>query len=103
LGELKSRAAMLMRAEIGKLPTGTVSAQDYLDNDGIVDEPLTIALDLTIADGRMVMDFSRSSRACAGPVNISRATTVAACYVALKHVFGDVPANAGVLEPVDFV
>lgn len=103
LGELKARAAMLMRAEIEKLPQGTVSAEDYLDNDGIVDEPLTIALDLTIADGRMVMDFSRSSLACAGPVNISRATTIAACYVALKHVFGDVPANAGVLEPVDFV
>jgi N-methylhydantoinase B len=48
------------------------------------------------------MDFSRSSPACAGPVNISRSTTVAACYVALKHVFGEVPANAGVLEPVAF-
>jgi N-methylhydantoinase B len=35
-------------------------------------------------------------------VNISRSTTVAACYVALKHVFGDVPANAGVLDPVTF-
>lgn len=103
LDELKARAAMLMRAEIDKLPQGTVSAEDYLDNDGIVDEPLTIALDLTIENGRMVMDFSRSSLACAGPVNISRATTIAACYVALKHVFGDVPANAGVLEPVDFV
>jgi N-methylhydantoinase B len=36
-------------------------------------------------------------------VNISRATAVAACYVALKHVFPDVPANAGVLDAVDFV
>src|SRR5690606_8110719 len=79
------------------------SAEDYLDNDGVVDKPLTIALDLTIENGRMVMDFSRSSPACAGPVNISRATTIAACYVALKHVFGDVPANAGVLEPVEFI
>jgi N-methylhydantoinase B len=36
-------------------------------------------------------------------VNISRATAVAACYVALKHLFPDVPANAGVLDAVDFV
>jgi N-methylhydantoinase B len=36
-------------------------------------------------------------------VNISRSTTIAACYVALKHVFGEVPANAGVLEPIEFV
>lgn len=103
LGELKARAAEMMRAQIRELPEGTVSAEDFLDNDGIRDEPLKIALDLTIREGRMVMDFSRSSPACLGPVNISRATAIAACYVALKHIFGDVPANAGVLEPVDFI
>ncbi len=103
LGELKIRAARQMRAQIRDLPDGTVSAEDFLDNDGIVDEPLKIALDLTIDGECMKMDFSRSAPACAGPLNISRATTVAACYVALKHVFGDVPANAGVLEPVEFV
>ncbi len=102
LAELKRRAAQMMRSQIAGLPSGTVSAEDYLDNDGIVDAPLKIALDLTIDGDRMVMDFSRSSPACAGPVNISRSTTVAACYVALKHIFGDVPANAGVLEPVEF-
>ena len=102
LATLKERAATMMRAQIRELPSGTVSAEDWLDNDGIKDEPLRVALDLTIDGDRMVMDFSRSSPACQGPVNISRSTTVAACYVALKHIFGDVPANAGVLEPVEF-
>ncbi|PHR17935.1 MAG: hydantoin utilization protein B [Hoeflea sp.] len=102
MGELTARAAQMMRAQIANLTSGTVSAEDFLDNDGINDEPLKIALDLIIDGDSMVMDFSRSSPACAGPVNISRATTIAACYVALKHIFGDVPANAGVLEPVDF-
>ncbi|MGI9484291.1 MAG: hydantoinase B/oxoprolinase family protein [Geminicoccaceae bacterium] len=102
LNALKTRAATMMREQIADLPDGTVSAEDWLDNDGITDTPLKIALDLTIDGDRMVMDFSRSSGACQGPVNISRSTTIAACYVALKHIFGDVPANAGVLEPVDF-
>ncbi len=102
LVELKSRAADFMRAEISKLPDGTVSAEDWLDNDGIRDEPLKIALDTTIEGDHLTLDFSRSSPACLGPVNIARSTTVAACYVALKHVFHDVPANAGVLEPVTF-
>jgi N-methylhydantoinase B len=100
---LKDSAARIMRAGIASLPDGTVSAGDWLDNDGITDAPLRIALDMTVSGERLTLDFSRSSPACAGPVNIARATTVAACYVALKHVFGDVPANAGVLEPVDFV
>ena len=103
LTALKARAAALMRAEIAALPDGKVSAEDWLDNDGSVDEPLKVALDLTIDGEKMVMDFSRSSPACLGPVNISRSTTIAACYVAMKHVFGDVPANAGVLEPIEFV
>lgn len=100
--ELKARAARMMRAQIRDLPQGTVSAEDWLDNDGITDDPLKIALDLTIDGDQILMDFSRSSPACAGPVNISKSTTIAACYVALKHIFGEVPANAGVLEPVTF-
>jgi N-methylhydantoinase B len=93
------RAEALMRAAIRGLPDGRYSFEDVLDNDGVTDEPLTVALDLTIAGDRMALDFSRSSPAAAGPINISRATTVAAVYVALKHVFLDVPANAGCLRP----
>jgi N-methylhydantoinase B len=102
LAALKDRAATMMRAQISRLPSGTISAEDWLDNDGIDDVPLKIALDMTIDGDRMILDFTRSSPACRGPVNISRSTTIAACYVALKHIFGDVPANAGVLEPVEF-
>ncbi len=101
--ELIARAAQLMAANIADLPDGTYSCDDWLDNDGIVDEPLKIALDLTIAGDRMTLDFSRSAKACAGPVNIARSTTVASCYVGLKHVFTDVPANAGVLEPIEII
>ena len=97
------RAEALMRAAIGALPDGHYSFEDVLDNDGITDAPLTVALDLTIAGETMTMDFSRSSPPTQGPVNISYATTIAACYVALKHVFTAVPANAGCLRPIRFV
>ena len=102
LGELRARAAKMMRANIADLPDGRYSAEDWLDNDGIVDEPLKIGLDITIAGDKMTLDFSRTAKACAGPVNIAYSTAVAACYVALKHVFQDVPANAGVLDPIEF-
>ena len=103
MGELRKRALVLMRAHIQNLPDGRYSFEDVLDNDGVKDELLTIALDMTVQGDRLTLDFSRTSAQCAGPVNISRATAVAACYVALKHVFPDVPANAGVLDAVDFV
>ncbi len=100
---LADRAAALMQAEVEALPDGDYAFEDYLDNDGVVDEKLVIALDMKVRGGSMLLDFSRSSDACLGPINISRATTVAACYVALKHAFPDVPANAGVLRPIEFV
>ena len=103
LQALRARAVKLMRAHIASLPDGRYSFEDVLDNDGVRDEPLTIALDMTVQGERLTLDFSRSSPQCAGPVNISHATAVAACYVALKHVFPDVPANAGVLDAVEFI
>jgi N-methylhydantoinase B len=103
LAQLSARAEALMRANISALPDGTYSYDDFLDNDGITDAPLRIALDLTIAADRMRLDFSRSAPPCDGPLNIARSTTVACCYVALKHLFTDVPANAGCLAPIEFV
>jgi N-methylhydantoinase B len=103
LAAASDRAERLMREEIAALPDGVYSFADHLDNDGIFDEPLTIALDLSIAGDAMTLDFSRSSPPCRGPVNIARSTAVACCYVALKHMFTGVPANAGVLNPIRFV
>jgi len=103
LAALSARAEALMRANIAALPDGTCRCDDFLDNDGVTDQPLKIALDLTIAGDRMTLDFSRSAPPCDGPLNIARSTTVACCYVALKHLFTDVPANAGCLAPIDFI
>ncbi len=103
LSLLKSRADRMMRDHLQALPNGTISVEDFLDNDGVNDVALKLAVDLSIEGDRLKVDFSRSSQACAGPVNISRSTTIAATYVALKHIFTDVPANAGVLQPVEFI
>ena len=103
MAQLTARAETLMRANIAALPDGTYACDDFLDNDGISDRPLRIALDLTVAGDRMTLDFSRSAPPCDGPLNIARSTTVACCYVALKHLFTDVPANAGCLAPIEFV
>ena len=103
LTALSARADALMRANISALPDGTYRCDTFLDNDGISDHPLAIALDLTIAGDRMRLDFSRSAPPCEGPLNIARSTTIASCYVALKHLFTDVPANAGCLAPIEFI
>jgi len=103
LGELRARASTQIRAEIAALPDGHWSQEDFLDNDGRSDMPLRIACDITKRGEKLTLDFSRSAPACAGPVNISRATTVASVYVALKHLFPEVAANSGVLDPIEVI
>jgi len=97
---LSQRAESLMRSSLNDLPNGKWSAEDYLDNDGIVDEPLTIRVSLEITDDTMRIDFTGTSLQCAGPVNIALPTAVATAYVAIKHLFPELPANAGVMRPL---
>ena len=103
MSELRRRANKLMQSYIGELPDGVYEAVDWLDNDGIIDDPLKLVLKIRVARNQMTLDFSGSSPACLGPVNISRSTTIAACYVAMKHVFPEVPANSGVLDSIKFI
>ncbi|MDU8925940.1 hydantoinase B/oxoprolinase family protein [Alisedimentitalea sp. MJ-SS2] len=103
LEALGHRAEALMRSELTDLPDGRWEAEDYLDNDGITDEPLKIKIALEIKDDQLTLDFTGSAPQCAGPVNIALPTTVAAAYVAIKHVFPALPANAGVMRPINVI
>ncbi|MCA0962143.1 hydantoinase B/oxoprolinase family protein [Salipiger bermudensis] len=101
LTALSDRAETLMRAELATLPDGRWEAEDFLDNDGITDEALPIRVALEIKGEQMVLDFTGTAPRCQGPVNIALPTAVATAYVAIKHIFPDVPANAGVMRPID--
>jgi len=101
LNALGDSAEALMRSELVELPNGRWEAEDFLDNDGIVDEPLSIHVALEITDDSMIIDFNGTDPQCAGPVNIALPTTVATAYVAIKHLFPDLPANAGVMRPIE--
>lgn len=103
LDALARRAEALMRAELSALPDGRWEAEDFLDNDGITDAPLAIRAALEISGDRLTIDFTGTAPATAGPVNIAAPTAVACCYVAIKHIFPDLPANAGVMRPIDVI
>ena len=101
LAALGTRAEAMMRAELAALPDGRWTAEDFLDNDGIDAAALVIRVALEIRGDAMVLDFEGSAPRCAGPVNIALPTAVATAYVAIKHLFPELPANAGVMRPVE--
>lgn len=101
LDALGHRAEALMRAELESLPDGRWEAEDFLDNDGISDAPLPIRVALEVRGDTMVLDFAGTAPVVQGPVNIALPTAVATAYVAIKHIFPSLPANAGVMRPID--
>jgi N-methylhydantoinase B len=98
--ELKARSERQMRAYIDSVPDGTYSFSSFIDSDGIVNEPLEIALDMTVRGSDIHFDFSRSSPPCKGPLNGVWGATQSAVYVAIKHIFPDVPINSGCFAPL---
>jgi N-methylhydantoinase B len=98
--KLGDRAEALMRTELADLPDGRWEAIDYLDNDGITDTALPIKVALEVRGDHLTIDFEGTAPVTAGPVNIALPTTIACCYVAIKHIFPALPANAGVMRPI---
>ena len=100
IAELYDRAEQQMRSCLADLPDGTYTYADFLDSDGVDNEPLRIELDLTVQGDEVTLDFSKSSPPCRGPMNSVIGTTKSACHVALKHTFPEVLLNAGCFRPV---
>lgn len=98
--ELKARSEKQMRAYIDSVPDGVYRFTAYVDSDGIVNQKLDIALAMTIKGSDAYFDFSASSPPCKGPLNSVWATTQSAVYVGMKHIFPDVPINAGCFAPI---
>jgi N-methylhydantoinase B len=103
IGELKARAAQQMRAKIAAIPDGAYEGEAFVDSDGVVDEPLRIAMKVTKRGETLTFDMSGSSPPCRGPMNSVLATTKSSVYLAIKHVFPDVPINSGTFEPLEII
>jgi N-methylhydantoinase B len=100
IAEMRGRAARQMRARIATIPDGVYHGLSYVDSDGVVNEPLKIDLEIRKEDNELYFDLSGSSPPCQGPMNSVLATTKSSIYLAMKHIFPEVPINAGTFEPL---
>lgn len=100
--QLIDYSARLMRHTIAAIPDGTYDAEDVLDDDGIDDQPVRIKVRVTIRGERALIDFAGSAPQVAGAINAVEAITVSAVsYVFRCLVGGEVPASAGLMEPIE--
>jgi N-methylhydantoinase B len=108
--ELLEYSEELMRAFLEQVPAGEYSAEDFLDNDGISDKPVRIAVRVKVhpsTRGRqniVTVDFSGSDLQVEGSINAVAAITYSACFYVFRCLLAeDVPAAAGLMRPIRVV
>jgi N-methylhydantoinase B len=101
---LISYSSRMMRRAIAAVPNGSYRAEDALDDDGISEGAIPIRVCVTIKDDRAKVDFTGSAPQVAGALNAVESITVSAVsYVFRCLVDSDVPASAGLTEPIDVI
>jgi N-methylhydantoinase B len=102
-------SAEMMRAFLATVPPGSYEAEDFLDDDGVNDTPVRIAVRITFPrhaskTQTVVVDFTSSSPQVAGSINAVEAITYSACFYVFRCLLReDVPATAGLMRPIRLI
>jgi len=91
----------ILREAIRAIPDGVYAFSDFMDDDGITDTPVEIAVRINISGDEAILDFSASSAQVKGGVNANYAVTCSAVlYVFRCLVEEDIPFNTGLMRPI---
>jgi N-methylhydantoinase B len=92
------------RQAIQRIPDGVYHVVDYMDDDGLTEQPVPIAVTITVAGDAMTLDFTGTSPQRPGCINAPVAVTVSACLYVIRCLAGDdAPANQGCLRPLRII
>lgn len=124
--ELLAYSEEMMRAVLRTIPPGQYQAEDFLDDDGVDDKPVRIAVTIQVAaasakkfsvgtrlaaspsaarrkqqPAHVTIDFTGSHPQVQGAINAVEAITYSACFYVFRCLLReDVPATSGVMRPI---
>ncbi len=101
-GLIQDYSEKFLRRTLRDIPDGEYKFADHLDDDGISDRPILIAVRITVRGDRAVVDFAGSAPQTSGGVNANFAITCSAVlYVFRSLVEEDIPFNTGLMRPLE--
>jgi N-methylhydantoinase B len=117
--DLQGYAGDLMRSFLQSVPAGEYKAEDFLDNDGISDRAVKIAVTVKVyrhdversrisprarRDNIITVDFTGSDPQVEGSINAVEAITYSACFYVFRCLLAeDAPAAAGLMRAIKVV
>jgi N-methylhydantoinase B len=119
----------MMRAFLRTIPHGRYRAEDFLDDDGVEDKPIRIAVSVQVGRSsaqkkslvetrlaasppapkkklptEVTIDFTGSDPQVQGAVNAVEAITYSACFYVFRCLLReDVPATSGLMRPIHLI
>ena len=90
-----------LRDRLLEIPGGTYESSYFVDDDGVVDEPIKIVTKVTIEDGTIHIDFTGTDPQRRSPINATLSSCESAVYFAILSIIDpSIPANYGVYKPI---
>jgi N-methylhydantoinase B len=94
--ELLDYGERKIRAAIRAVPDGVYRFADAMDDDGVSDRPIPIAVTIAVRGDTMHLDFAGSGPESRGDLNVVRGALLATVYYAVKAILDpSIPANGG--------
>ena len=110
----------MMRAFLKTIPPGRYQAEDFLDDDGVENKPVRIAVTIQVNSAKsrvntrlassssrqnkkpqVTIDFTGSDPQVQGAINAVEAITYSACFYVFRSLLcDDVPATSGLMRPI---
>ena len=101
---LLDQSEQRMRSAISELEDGTYVASDFVDNDGITDDPREVRVTVRISGDSVEVDFTGSSPQVEGPLNSVLGYTYSGVYMVFQAATDpDIEPNAGCYRPIKII
>ncbi|MCO5091318.1 hydantoinase B/oxoprolinase family protein [Bosea sp. (in: a-proteobacteria)] len=102
--QLLEASEAIARDTIRAIPDGSYAFEDFLDDDGISEEPIRIAVKITIDGDHALVDCTGSAPQVAGALNATLSATKSTAYLAFRCLMPPHAAtNSGYMRPITIV
>ncbi len=93
----------LLRSEIGRVPDGSYSWEDWIDQDPKTGEPQPVRLTMTIRGDQLTYDVTGSAPPVHTAINCTYPGLCSAIFMTTKALFPQVMLNQGLLRAIEII
>ena len=99
--EILNYSERMMKAQIRRFPKGSFEATDFMDNDGVSDDPVKLQVRVTVEEDSLSFNFTGTDPQREGNINAVSAVTASSTFFTVRAVTDpSIPANSGCYRPI---